>query len=50
LWDNPGAASLGYQPLDEFDAAVDAQLRVAEPAPDALEGGSFAGPEYRVEP
>jgi uronate dehydrogenase len=50
LWDNPGAASLGYQPLDEFDAAADAQLRVAAPAPDTPQGGSYARPDYRVEP
>jgi uronate dehydrogenase len=49
-WDNPGAAALGYEALDEFEAAADAELIALARAPAALQGGSFARPEYRVEP
>ena len=48
-WDNPGAAIIGYEPLDEVDAEVLSTLSAAEVAT-GVQGGRFASRDYWIEP
>jgi len=49
-WKNPGAAVLGYEPVDEVDPELRRALAAdADPAV-GLQGGRFAAQDYWVEP
>jgi uronate dehydrogenase len=48
-WENPGAAVLGYEPVDEIDAEVRQALSAEDPS-SPFQGGMFATREYWIEP
>jgi len=48
-WENPGAAVLGYEPVDTVDLDVQRALR-GKTDPAGLQGGRYATQEYWVEP
>lgn len=48
-WDNPGAAVIGYEPLDEVDPEVLRTLS-SEHVASSVQGGGFASRDYWVEP
>lgn len=50
-WRNPGAAALGYEPLDEAEAAADeAVVDETAAAPELLQGGAYTRRSYWIEP
>jgi uronate dehydrogenase len=49
-WDNPGAATIGYQPVDEAVDGADGQQPRPATAGEMRQGGSYATREYWIEP
>jgi uronate dehydrogenase len=49
-WKNPGAAVLGYEPVDDVDPELRRALAAEADPAGGLQGGRFAGRDYWVEP
>ena len=50
-WTNPGAAVLGYQPVDDAEAAADERVREeADASPELLQGGTYTRRSFWIEP
>ena len=49
-WENPGAAVLGYEPVDEVDPELRRALAARAGPGKGRQGGRFASREYWIEP
>jgi uronate dehydrogenase len=49
-WDNPGAAAIGYVPLDDVDPELRRRLAVEADLEAGVQGGRFASRGYWIEP
>jgi uronate dehydrogenase len=49
-WENPGAALIGYEPVDDLDPEVRRALAAEGDSESPFQGGPFAAREYWIEP